>query len=349
MICFGETAAIGFFLKSLLEDFDREALRKTLIFVPVIATVILGALLLGWKNGDYHFSRSALFFTALLLASYWIILLISRKESRRRFLPVMLTAVLCAEMLLMNNATVSSRIYLTREEFENDYYNDGTSAAVSDVCSADSSLYRIQTERQMGTGYVLPATPDKIYANEGMVGGYASTNLYSSSISGTLSGYGRTYGVTQYSNNFFILDSLKQYILSTLLSGKYVVADSSDGFFTGADSSLFSQAETGVSGKTVLENKNALPFGYLYTKEIPSDTLSGMRLPSPVTSVTGRLPSEMQMPMEAGSPYPIEAVCEFVKKRCPSFTRNACVPATRDVPQLTTRSSSAGSTSERAS
>lgn len=276
MICFGETAAIGFFLKSLLEDPDREALRKTLIFVPVIATVILGALLLGWKNGDYHFSRSALFFTALLLASYWIILLISRKESRRRFLPVMLTAVLCAEMLLMNNATVSSRIYLTREEFENDYYNDGTSAAVSDVRSADSSLYRIQTERQMGTGYVLPATPDKIYANEGMVGGYASTNLYSSSISGTLSGYGRTYGVTQYSNNFFILDSLKQYILSTLLSGKYVVADSSDGFFTGADSSLFSQAETGVSGKTVLENKNALPFGYLYTKEIPSDTLSGM-------------------------------------------------------------------------
>ena len=90
MICFGETAAIGFFLKSLLEDPDREALRKTLIFVPVIATVILGALLLGWKNGEYHFSRSALFFTALLLASYWIILLISRKESRRRFLPVMM-------------------------------------------------------------------------------------------------------------------------------------------------------------------------------------------------------------------------------------------------------------------
>lgn len=263
MICFLEAAAIGFFVKSLLESFDRRALVFSLIFTPLAIGTGYFLLYRGMTHFNYSFSESAVMISLSFAAAYFVLLLlILKKKYLSRILYLLLISVLAAECIFANYSGINSRDYLTKEDWEKSYYNDGTQNAVSEIQKNDTDLYRISA----GTAYD--------FANEGMVDGFYSTNVYSNMNQAYLPAISGTYFTPQLSSNFFLL-GYSNFTLFTLLSGRYLISDDNSVFTNGTESTLFENIGS-AGGKAILKNRCALPFGYLYRNETSLSSFSAL-------------------------------------------------------------------------
>lgn len=257
MLCFAQAAAIGFFLRSLMEEPDRHSLMASLIAVPVFCVISLAVLFLLRKKFGYALDKHSLMISALFIGVYFVLFLLLYLQKKSGTAALLLTAaagLLCAELIVSNQASLYSRNYLTRYEFSSGWYNDGTETAVNSLNASDSSLYRISASTVLNR------------ANEGLVDGYNSTSSYSNTTAASQKSLTDALGIYQKSSNFFVA-GYPQYYLFTFLSGKYLISSEGNPLNTSMETSLFSQKET-IDRNTVYENNNALPFGYLYTKEI---------------------------------------------------------------------------------
>lgn len=326
MLCFAQCMAVGFFLRCLFREKDEKLLFRTLIVSPLLTGICLLMIFLGRKAGLYSISKKPLFFFLVFFMLYEILFFLCFLRQKRekeagssenpRVLshclrlmgkqPIMLLLmlVLAAELVIADYPTVNDRMYLSKEAFYDSYYNDGSYETAAAIQAGDEELYRMTNDRQTDPAlYGVTATADKMFANEGMVNDYNGLSVYTSTLSSTLTSYADAYLSEQGSSNFFIIDK-SDYYLFTLLGGRYVFGTDYDLSLKTVDPDLYEETLSS-SGQVVFKNKNALPFGYLYTAKIDTDdylnlnALSRMRLVTRGFYLTedlkGNSPSDSQL------------------------------------------------------
>ena len=284
MLCFAECLVIALFARDLFEEKDKKALTFSLILTPILTGAGLGLLLLGKKAGYYSLSPKAILLFGLCFVFFEAVLLFFRiaydKKAHHmklsiRTLSYALLGILTVELAVNAYPTVNDRTYLKKESFYSGYYNDGSQETIAEIQAEDPDLYRMENDRQTDPAlYGVTATADKMFANEGMVNDYNGLSVYTSTLSSSLASYGSAYLTEQGKSNFFIID-FNDYYLFTLLGGRYVIGASNDSFTSQAETSLYSK-RTAANGQTILTNKNALPFGYIYKNEVTKEDFSSL-------------------------------------------------------------------------
>ncbi len=263
MLCLAEVVALTFFLRDLKRSPDRKALRATLIVTPLYTGIMLLYTYIAGKRAGITFERMTVVTVLILLVLFYLVLFkeMLRPFAKRGLLFALLLGLICFELVRFNYESVNRRVYLTKEMYEDGYYNDGSKEAARALLSSDPELYRMSSYR----------TDMSLYGNEPMVNGYPGTTYYSSTVPKSVVSYDRAYGHYDLTTNFFLLD-YKSYYLFTLLSGRYQYGTADAPFFSGIDPELFEYTDT-IAGKEIYRNRNALPFGYLYRSQIPKDEI----------------------------------------------------------------------------
>ncbi|MGX8704296.1 MAG: YfhO family protein, partial [bacterium] len=261
LLIFGECAAIGFFAKDLFGGPDKKSLAAALIGMPAFAGLAFGLLYTLGGAFDIKINFSVLKYLLVFLAVYEaaLLLLFFRCELRR-FLAPGLALVLGAELILVLAPSLYNRRYLTKETFATSFFNDGTRGAVSEIQRDDQSLYRIET------------TTDFNFANEGQVDEFNSVHGYYNTNPQSILTLTNVFGATQLSTSYLLLGH-QHYYLFTLLAGKYKVVDKEQTMTLNAiDEDLYEPLRDSYDCIT-FENKNALPFGYVYDTAYDGKTL----------------------------------------------------------------------------
>ena len=262
ILCFAECIAIAFLMKDLDEHVHKASLVISGILTPVIAIGSLALIYMTRERFGLAFRNKTLVLSAGFTSLFTVLIWLHLSEKLRPKLAVLLTLILGAELVLLNWPGLYDRDFLTKEGFSSNFYNDGTQAASGKIRSEDESLYRICTSTEYDR------------ANEGLVDGHNAVSVYSNTNSASLVSLTNAAGVYQKSSNFFIV-GYPQYYLYTLLAGKYLITDEPDFAADGFEQTLFKVIDETGTNRT-FENVNALPFGYVYDREISGSEFSAL-------------------------------------------------------------------------
>ena len=274
MICFMEVIAIGFFSKSLFENPGKVRLAISAVLTPFLCAGTLFLVHHFAPTHGYDLDRKAVLVAAGSICAFALLIFLMLFTKIRGAVRVLLVLLVCAELVAANFPCLYDRAYVTKEEFRNSLYNDGTQKAVESVKAFDDGLYRLSTSTEYN------------YANEGLVDDFMATTCYSSVNPASLHTITRAFRTNQLSDNFFIV-GYDEYYLFTLLGGKYLITDNGkDHIGNSMESSLFSQVEATDTNK-IFVNVNALPFGYLYHDQIRKSTFDELNSYERMKTLTG--------------------------------------------------------------
>ena len=256
MICFAEVIAIAILLKDIL-SLDMKtvpAFYVSVLGAPIATAGVLFLLYMRRTALGYTLNKFAFLAAVAFIAVWTFWLILTGLMKNKRMASIIGVVLLCAELLVTNQAAIYDRAYLTKTDYKTDYFNDGTQDAVAKIKESDSGLYRINTSTEYD------------FANEGLVDGFNATTTYSNTNPASIVSLSRAFGNYQLSSNFFIA-GCEQYYLYTLLAGKYLVCDLPDNEADSLEPPCFKEIGRTESNIT-FENVNALPFGYLYRNEM---------------------------------------------------------------------------------
>ena len=256
MICFVEVIAIAILLKDIL-SLDMKtvpAFYVSVLGAPIATAGVLFLLYMRRTALGYTLNKFAFLAAVAFIAVWTFWLILTGLMKNKRMASIIGIVLLCAELLVTNQASIYDRAYLTKTDYKTDYFNDGTQDAVAKIKESDSGLYRINTSTEYD------------FANEGLVDGFNATTTYSNTNPASIVSLSRAFGNYQLSSNFFIA-GCEQYYLYTLLAGKYLVCDLPDNEADSLEPPCFKEIGRTESNIT-FENVNALPFGYLYRNEM---------------------------------------------------------------------------------
>ena len=256
MICFAEVIAIAILLKDIL-SLDMKtvpAFYVSVLGAPIATAGVLFLLYMRRTALGYTLNKFAFLAAVAFIAVWTFWLILTGLMKNKRMASIIGVVLLCAELLVTNQASIYDRAYLTKTDYKTDYFNDGTQDAVAKIKESDSGLYRINTSTEYD------------FANEGLVDGFNATTTYSNTNPASIVSLSRAFGNYQLSSNFFIA-GCEQYYLYTLLAGKYLVCDLPDNEADSLEPPCFKEIGRTESNIT-FENVNALPFGYLYRNEM---------------------------------------------------------------------------------
>ena len=317
--------AVAFFLKELLTCPDG----KGLLFSGAAAVLFTAVtwFILHLTAGALHFElsgRTMIFCAAWILAYALVLIAVGVTALRMKMnpglygtlhslLPAALLLLAAGEILIMRHDTLYLRLYLTKEQFGTSVYSDVTYEAASDLADEDPGLYRIAS------------TENYFYANEGLVDGFNGTTLYNNTNPASLRTLAAAHGTNEVNTPYF-MTGYARYYQYTLLGGRYLIREENgDRSFT--EAALFDRIaaypdRTGLNGtdpngteangsgetvKAVYKNKNALPFGYLLTQQIPekdymdSDLMTRMHLLTENWFLTGESEAPEEEQTAAGT------------------------------------------------
>ena len=332
--------AVAFFLKELLTCPDG----KGLLFSGAAAVLFTAVtwFILHLTAGALHFElsgRTMIFCAAWILAYALVLIAVGVTALRMKMnpglygtlhslLPAALLLLAAGEILIMRHDTLYLRLYLTKEQFGTSVYSDVTYEATSDLADEDPGLYRIAS------------TENYFYANEGLVDGFNGTTLYNNTNPASLRTLAAAHGTNEVNTPYF-MTGYARYYQYTLLGGRYLIREENgDRSFT--EAALFDRIaaypdRTGLNGtdpsgteangteangtdpngteangsgetvKAVYKNKNALPFGYLLTQQIPekdymdSDLMTRMHLLTENWFLTGESEAPEEEQTAAGT------------------------------------------------
>ena len=320
--------AVAFFLKELLTCPDG----KGLLFSGAAAVLFTAVtwFILRLTAGALHFElsgRTMIFCAAWILAYALVLIAVGVTALRMKMnpglygtlhslLPAALLLLAAGEILIMRHDTLYLRLYLTKEQFGTSVYSDVTYEAASDLADEDPGLYRIAS------------TENYFYANEGLVDGFNGTTLYNNTNPASLRTLAAAHGTNEVNTPYF-MTGYARYYQYTLLGGRYLIREENgDRSFTeaalfdriaaypdrtglnGTDPSGAEASGSGETVKAVYKNKNALPFGYLLTQQIPekdymdSDLMTRMHLLTENWFLTGESEAADAERTAAGAPDP---------------------------------------------
>ena len=271
IICFAEVIAICFFFKCLRQKDGQKGLIPSLVISPLICMGLVAILYLSPRHmaGEYALNVKALAIFAAFALAYWLILLVYRFKAKSLFLTASMSAILIAEMICTNYDSLYDRSLVTMADFKTSYYNNGSDYALEQVAMTDDDIYRASEFNNC-----VDYGPSVF--NMSMAQGYNGTNYYSSTVPSSLISYSDSFDIFRISNNFFDV-GYQNYYIYTLLGGRYLMADKLTEVYPDLfpDSDIFDLVYEDADS-LVYENKYALPFGYIYEKEIDSETYSNL-------------------------------------------------------------------------
>lgn len=260
VLCFLEALAVGVFVKLLITEKNKVSAVIS-VTVGILFTAVSYALLYWGKEQKYYkkLDTTVLLVCAVFILVYAILILVKSFTVRiDRCFPVILTAVLLAELLAANYPSINVRKSPTRNQVATEYYNDGSAQAAEMLRERDDSVYRVSK------------TYESASENDGMAQGYNGLSVYLTTNPKELVELKDMYGGTGVSDNFVYFDK-DNFIRNSLLGVKYLMANPGDGI-----SEQNYELLDNVSGKDVYENKNALPFGYLYDSKWNRENIMDM-------------------------------------------------------------------------
>lgn len=258
MTCFLECLYIGLFVREWQENKVNapKGAEKRMLAASICASLfILASMVLIFfydKKKDIHISKAA--FLSVLFPAFCYLVALNCKKLQNA-VNILLVLIVAGELLLLNNGAVNRRLYLTRDLFDNFYYDTDIRAAAEKLEAEDASLYRIYG----GTDNAYYSELNKL--NLGMVNGYNSTTARFNTPSAAVVSLAQGFDVYQSASSYFEA-RYEEYPAYTFLAGKYLLVKDQDTEFV-PDEALFEKIDT-INDVTIYENKNALPFGYLY-------------------------------------------------------------------------------------
>lgn len=278
MICFLECVLIAYFLDDLMsgrryveenETARPRKLDKTALLFSIIVTVLItagsfvGLYLIKDRFGLTLSIRTILFSAGWTLIFAVFLFFVRQRKIPAKLLPLAVFSLIAGEILIMHHDVLYLRLYLTKDSFSNSFFSSGTEEAVRAIEFQDRDLYRIAT------------VTDPDLSNEGQVLHFNGMSLRNNTNPQPLIDLEKVHGTNERYTPYF-LTGYPQYFQFALLSGKYIVTDETNGSLDSFENQLFRRIRTyenplpGVD-KVVYENAAALPFGYLYTKQVGAE------------------------------------------------------------------------------
>lgn len=251
MLIFLMALAIGFMVDNLLEQSVSVRIRDIFIIAGIYMALFM---LLFWadRNGVVDVRREPAIYICVFVLLYCVLLMLFS----RRAVPVLMTVAVMLEVVTANYAAVNRRDILSEDEFEQGYYNDGTSEILEYV-SGDEAVYRVNK------------TYDSVFFNDAKVQGYNGLAVYDSTNSKWLVNFYLTMGFSLMNEKIhYIRIPVDRGILNTLLGVKYVVARDGDTVPENYESICT------LNGKTLYLNTQALGFGYIYHDKTDAETFA---------------------------------------------------------------------------
>lgn len=294
ILLLGEVIAIGYGLKYLAEIRDEALYRRTLLRTMVITDAAVAVLFLIVRIGEavagykVNMGGALVLFGSLCVynAAAMILAAVSLSEEEkirglRRFGAVLLTAAVCAELLMVYYPAINDRMTLTRREWHETGYYDGTRELAAWIQTEDPDLYRIAK------------TYDSVSRNDEMVQSFNGVAVYNSLNARWLTHFYRSMGystqntATTTGTNYVRFDG-DDIVENALLGVKYVLVNvkepdplapppEADGEPEEEISSenyelIYSEGEYGFKA---YRSRYVDSFGYLYDERIDTDLAVG--------------------------------------------------------------------------
>ena len=184
----------------------------------------------------------ALYSVAFMLIPYW----------KAQYGFVMLAVMLLFELVIGNYGAINARVRVTKGEWYQEMYYDGTQKAVDWIRDQDAALYRINK------------TYDSVSYNDSMVQNYYGVGVYSSTNAKEVVNLYSSLGyMLKYGRSHWIRFSAGDDIVNTLLGVKYLIAQPGDAVNEDYYREIYSD-----ESHVIYENRYDLGFGYLYSDQI---------------------------------------------------------------------------------
>lgn len=239
---------IGFMIDSLWEHIVTVNIKDIIIIVGIYLLLFL---VLFWadRRGIADVKRQPAVYVAVFVVLYCVILMIF---TNKNYSGLML-AVVVLELITLNYSALNKRDIILKEEFEQGYYNDGTSEVLKYV--SDDSIYRVNK------------TYDSVFYNDAKVQGYNGLAVYDPTNTKWLIEYYKTMGFELINGKIhYVRIPTDRSILNTLLGVKYIVARDGDAVPENY------QEVYSLNGKILYLNRQALGFGYIYGSRMNKET-----------------------------------------------------------------------------
>lgn len=241
-------------LEEIFADREKFSLRKLVIMWGCLGSISLIIIML--KMSDKIYLKEYILY--LIFSSVYILIFVGYKKEwlSENKIKCIIIGVIGIEMLALNYPFVNNSDAVTREEWENGYYNDGTEEAISSVEEA-SDFYRV--DKSYCSVFLNDAQAQKYNGTMYYIGGIGSDSQteflkkFGLPLLNNMSGY--CYGTYGYPE------------IESLMSVKYIVTQGNTNVSYGFEE------KNSLEGKTIYENTNWLPFGFCYDKIMTSSQL----------------------------------------------------------------------------
>ncbi len=194
-------------------------------------------------------TRTNLLFTALYVTVYGLLLCWYQKGRWRGLVWLFL---FCAVIMETAVNTIETSIFTTSRS---DY--------LAEIRTDQVLLSTVRTAGDGSGGLIRTEKQGRMTKNDGMLGGFSTATLFSSTVSENMSHFYRRLGMSS-SKVFYCYDGATP-LVSALLGVRYLLSDSPDM----ADDCHRPAAEG--DGRWLYENRPALPFGYVVDLEVVRD------------------------------------------------------------------------------
>lgn len=239
---------------SKIKSVGEEIVLKTVAYSLLVYLLLLFILLLGNHLGIITIQGIVVKISVIFIVLYALMLVSSRRLNGKLIIGVWIILVSC-NLITENYATYNNRQNISKTDFENSYYNDGTDKAIEYIKSIDNGLYRIQKD------YI------SVSFNDSMVQGYNGVAEYNEVEPNSVAQFMYLNSIpfaidADYSKaSKYINLPEKNYNISTLLGVKYLLSRQ--------DKEIDNYTKIKQVGDVyIYQNENSLLFGYLYENEL---------------------------------------------------------------------------------
>lgn len=260
ILCMLEALAVGMFVKFLHTEENRLLVRIAVAAGLACMAFSYALLFYGQQEGYLELEIEYLLIFAAFLLVFSFLAAFEGNARLDRVIPVLMTVVLCGELLAANYPSINFRKNPTREQVAMECYQDGTREVYEALREKDDSLYRVAKTYESGS------------ENDSLVQGYAGLSGYLTTNPRELVEIKEMFGGEGVSDNFVSFDN-DNFILNSLLGMKYLLANPDNtvslqnykkiGMADRTGNAIWGE-NASLEGKVIYENRNVFPFGYLY-------------------------------------------------------------------------------------
>lgn len=242
-------------LNNLIENSSYDLKKSWLAVSNFIILIMISVVVIYQKIGEIQISKRALVKIIFFMIVYNIVFLCIKKANKHT-VSIFLMIVVCCDVVFEIYPIVNNRTVITKDQFSNSLYNDGTHEAVINIQNQDTELYRISK------------TYLSVFLNDAMEQGYNGMASYNAVPTTSIADYMQLNDIPFAREGDFskaskyILVPYDNYYINTLLGVKYLLTKDTTGVPAGY--SLIEQ----VGEVYIYQNNQTLPFGYLYHNAI---------------------------------------------------------------------------------